>query len=107
MNSDEDKRKFNAILVESILEGIDFGEVVLRFLELNFNLDRNEIADKPELFARCLEKTLGPWMADIFEKNILQILCKKISIDYPSIEDSTFSEAVKNAYKKYFKTTQT
>jgi len=101
LNPNGNKRGFNIILVESILEGLDFGEVVLRFLELNFNLDRNKIADNPELFARNLEKTFGPWMADIFEKNILQILCRKIGVDYLDIEGLTFPEAIKKAFKKY------
>ena len=103
MKSDEDKRKFNTILVKSILEGLDFGEIILRFLELNFNLDRNKITDNPELFMISLEKTLGPWMANIYKKNILQILCKKINIDYLEVEDSAFPEAVKKAFKKYSK----
>jgi len=103
LNSDEDKRRFNTILVEAILEGIDFGEVVLRFLELNFNLERDKIAETPELFAYALEKTLGPWMAEIFERNILRILCERISIEYPDIEDLTFAEEVKRAYEKYLK----
>ena len=106
MNSDEDKRRFNIVLVESILEGLDFGEVVLRFLELNFNLDRNKIAEQPELFARNLEETLGPWMAAIFERNILEILCGKISIDYVDIEELSFSEAIKKIFKKYSETTK-
>lgn len=103
MNSDEDKKRFNIMLVESILEGLDFGEIVLRFLELNFNLDRKQITDNPELFARNLEKTLGPWMAKIFEENILQILYRKIGIDYMEVKELTFSEAVKKAFKKYSK----
>jgi len=103
LNSDEDKERFNIILVESILEGLDFGEVVLRFLELNFNLDRKKIADNPELFAKSLEKTLGSWMAKIFEENILQILCRKINIDYLEVEGLTFSEAIKKTFEKYSK----
>ena len=104
MDSDENKRRFNNVLVESILEGLDFGEIVLRFLELNSNLDRSQIADRPEFFAEELEKTFGPWMADMFKKNILQLLCRKIGINYPDIEDLTFSEAIKKAFKKYSET---
>ena len=106
MNLEEDKKKFNTMLVESIHEGLDFGEVVLRFLELNFNLDRNRIVDEPEVFAKNLEKTFGPWMANIFEKNILQILCRKIGIEYLDIEGLTFSKAVKEAFKKYSERTR-
>ena len=106
MNLEGDKRRFNMALVESIHEGLDFGEVVLRFLELNFNLNRNRIVDEPEVFAENLEKIFGPWMANIFEKNILQILCRKIGIEYLDIEGLTFSKAIKEAYKKYSERTR-
>jgi hypothetical protein len=94
-------RRFNRMLVESIIEGLDFGEVVLRFLELNYSLDRNQIAEQPEHFARDLEETLGPWMATIFERNIIRILCRKINVEYMRIEELSFSEAVKELLKKF------
>jgi len=104
LGSDKDKKRFNDILLEAIFEGLDFGEVVLRFMELNSDLDRSRIAEEPELFAEELKKTFGPWMAHIFEKNILQLLCMKTRIDYRDIEGLTFSEAVKKAFKKYSET---
>lgn len=101
MSSDENKKRFNTILIESIHEAIYFGEVVLYFLELDSDLNRNEIVDKPELFEMELKKTVGPWMARIMEKNILQVLCNKIGIKYSEIDGLTFSEAIKEAFKKY------
>jgi len=77
--------------------------VVLRFLELNFNLDREKIVETPDLFACALEKTLGLGMAEIFERNILRILCGKIGIEYSDVEDLSFAEEVKRAYEKYLR----
>ncbi len=101
MSSDENKKRYNTILIESIHEAIYFGEVVLYFLELDSDLNRNEIVDKPELFEMELKKTVGPWMARIMEKNILQVLCNKIGIKYSEIDGLTFSEAIKEAFKRY------
>lgn len=101
MSSNRDKKKFNSLLVESIIEGLDFGEVILRFLELNSNLDRNRIADEPEFFAEELEKTFGLWTARIFKENILQLLCRKINIAYSDVRDMNFPEAVREAYRQY------
>lgn len=99
LNTDEDKKRFNTMLVESILESLDFGEIVLRFLELNFNLDRNRIAEQPELFAKYLEETLGSWMAVIFERNILKNLCRKLDVSYVEVEKLSFPEAAKKLLK--------
>jgi len=101
LSSNENKRNFNILIVESILKGIDFGEVVLRFLELNFNLDRNRIVDNPENFAKSLEKIFGSGMADIYLRNILRILYRKVGIKYLEDEELTFSEAINRAFKKY------
>jgi len=102
----EAKKKFNELLVESILEGLDFGEVVLRFLELKSQVKRDSIAEKPELFVEKLEDLLGVWMAGIFEERILRILCGKLGIEYSVIDALTFSKAVKKALKEYLKTCQ-
>jgi len=99
--SSNSKRKINTLFIESVKEGIDFGETVLRFLELNSNLDRDAIADNPELLIRELEKTVGSWMARIYERNILQNLCKKLCIDYSEIKHLEFPKAVREAFKKY------
>ena len=77
MDSNKDKGRFNNILIEAIIEGLDFGEVILRFLELKSGIDRNRIIDKPNIFAEELRKTFGPWTARIFEKNILGVYALK------------------------------
>jgi len=51
----EAKKIFNNLLIESFLESVDFGEVILRFLELRSTIKRDEIAEKPEQFAMELE----------------------------------------------------
>jgi len=62
------ERKFNRILIQAILEGLDFGEIVLCFIELNSQVKRSQIGEKPELFAEKLEEIFGSWTADIFEE---------------------------------------
>jgi len=101
LNSDVDRKKFNDILVDSIIEGLDFGEVILRFIELKSNLDRNKIVDEPEFFAEELEEIFGLWIANIFKENILRFLCGKLNINYSDIKDLNFQEAVRKAFEKY------
>ncbi|RJS84690.1 hypothetical protein CW706_03435 [Candidatus Bathyarchaeota archaeon] len=97
------KREFNRILIQAILEGLDFGEIVLRFMELNSQVKRSEMGEKPELFAEKLEEVFGSWTANIFEERILRILSMKIGIEYSSIEDFNFSKAVKKAFREFLK----
>ena len=96
-----DIKGFNEILVESIIEGLDFGEVVLRFIELNSSVRREEITQNPQLFAQELENLYGTRMGDIFEERILRILCKKIGIEYSKIENYTFQKSVNKAFQEY------
>jgi len=44
---------------------------------------------------------LGPWMADIFERNIIRILCRKINMEYICIEELSFTEAIRKLHKKF------
>jgi len=98
------ERKFNRILIQAILEGLDFGEIILCFIELNSQVKRSQIGEKPELFAEKLEEIFGSWTADIFEERILRTLCMKIGIEYSRIEDLTFSKSVKKAFREFLKT---
>jgi len=68
---------------------------------LNSEVDRNTIAEKPELFVEELEKTFGLRAARVFETRILRLLCEKIDVDYSDIEGLTFIEAVKKALEEY------
>ena len=100
--SDEAKRRFNDLLVESFIESADFGEVIIRFLELNTPLKRSEIADKPEQFAKELEDLLGDG-AKIIEEKTIRTLCKKIGKEYILRKEHSFSDYVRAAQRIYLK----
>ena len=102
LSSDEAKIRFNDLLVESFLECVEFGEVMLRFLELNAPLNRNEIADKPELFAKELESLLGEG-AKMIEEKIIRTLYEKIGKKYIMRKGSSFSDYVRAAQRIYLK----
>ena len=53
------RREFNEILVNAIIKSMEFGEVVLRFLELTSSLRRDDISRKPDVFAAELEGIFG------------------------------------------------
>ena len=91
--------RFNTILVESILESIDFGEVVLRFLELFTPVRRDEIAEKPEVFASELENLFGE-SAGIIEKRIVKNLYAKLGIKFQETAGRNFSDYIKGAMEK-------
>jgi len=96
------RERFSKLLVESIVESITFGEVVLHFIELNSLVKREEIAEKPELLAREFEDLFGD-SAKIIEERIIRKLYLKIGIKYDDKEGYTFPEYIKKAYKEFFK----
>lgn len=98
------KKRFNDLVVESFLESMDFGEVVLRFLELKSAIKRDEIAEKPENFAKELEDLLGD-SAKIIEEKMTQRLYAKTGMDYVKKEGYTFSDYIKDAYRKQLRST--
>lgn len=100
--SDEAKRRFNDLLVESFIESADFGEVIIRFLELNTPLKRSEIAEKPELFAEELEGLFGDG-AKVIEERMIRNLYAKIGSKFTKIDGYTFPDYVKDAKEKYLK----
>ena len=100
--SNEAKRRFNDLLIESFIESADFGEVIIRFLELNTPLKRSKIADKPELFAEELESLLGDG-AKVIEERMIRNLYAKIGSKFTEIDGYTFPDYVKDAKEKYLK----
>ena len=100
--SNEAKRRFNDLLVESFIESADFGEVIIRFLELNTPLKRSEIAEKPELFAEELEGLFGDG-AKVIEERMIRNLYAKIGSKFTKIDGYTFPDYVKDAKEKYLK----
>jgi hypothetical protein len=73
---------------------MDFGEVVLRFLELKSAIKRDEVAEKPEKFAKELEDLLGD-SAKIIEEKMTQRLYAKTGMDYVKKEGYTFQTTLK------------
>jgi hypothetical protein len=98
----EAKKIFNNLLIESFLESVDFGEVILRFLELRSAIKRDEIAEKPEQFAMELENLFGDSAKIILEKTT-RTLYAKIGIEYINREGYKFSDYIKDAYQKQLK----
>lgn len=100
--STRSKKRFNDLLVESFLESMDFGEAVLRFLELKSAIKRDEIAEKPEQFAKELKDLLGDSAEIILEKTT-RAFYAKIGVNYVKKEGYTFSDYIKDAYQKRFR----
>ena len=94
------KKRFNDLLVESLLESMKFGEVVLRFLELRSAIRRDEIAEKPERFAGELEDLFGNSAKIILEK-ATRMFYAKIGANYVDREDYTFSDYIREARKQW------
>jgi len=96
------KRRFNKFLVEAIINSMDFGEVVLHFIELNSPVRRDEIAEKPEVFAAELEGIFGDNSTAI-EERIIKNLYSTIGIEYRIVEGYKIQDYIKHALKEYLK----
>ncbi len=63
----EKMRRLNRLLLKAIRESLDFGEVIIRFIELNSSIRKDEIVYNPEAFAREMEKIFGVSSAIMLE----------------------------------------
>ena len=93
-------KEFNALLIESISEVLDFSQVIFRFLELNTPFKKNEIMDKPEIFSNELRDFFGT-SGVIIEEVIIRRLCSKIDMKYENSPDLKFEDYIKNALNDY------
>ncbi len=93
-------KEFNALLIESISEVLDFSQVIFRFLELNTPFKKNEIIDKPEIFSNELRDLFGT-SGVIIEEIIIRRLCSKIDMKYENRPDLKFEDYIKNALTDY------
>lgn len=93
-------KEFNALLIESISEALDFSQVIFRFLELNAPFKKNEIMDKPEIFSNELRDLFGT-SGVIIEEIIIGRLCSKIDMKYENNPDLKFEDYIKNALNDY------
>ncbi|RLI12327.1 hypothetical protein DRO35_03365 [Candidatus Bathyarchaeota archaeon] len=101
----EKRRRFNRILIESIYSSMEFGEVVLRFLELRGSIKRDKIADKPEVFASELESLLGDGARIILER-IVKNIYSNLNLEYEETAKKSFPESIRDALKKYREKTE-
>jgi hypothetical protein len=101
----EAKKRFNDLLVESLLECMEFGDVALRFLELKTAIKRDEIIEKPEQFAKELEDLYGDSAKIILEKTT-RTFYAKIGMSYVKKEGYTFSDYIRDVYQKQLRRKQ-
>jgi len=94
------KERFNELLAESIKESVNFGETVLRFLELTSSIKRDHIAENLEILAEELKMFYGPH-ASLIEERIVKKLYLKLRIEYKPMAGYKFQEYVKNALGVY------
>lgn len=69
-------------------------KVIYNFLENNYHLKREEIAEKPEVFSAGLERLLGSG-ARVIEKLIFKNLCSKLQVGYEEKVGYRFLDYVK------------
>jgi len=84
---------------------MEFGETVLRFLELTGPVKRDEIADKPEVFSAELESLLGDGARIILER-VVENLYSPLNIEYEETAKKRFPESVRDALRKYLEKTE-
>jgi hypothetical protein len=96
------RKCFNDLLVESFLESMEFGEVVLYFLELRSSIRREEIAERPDKFARELEDLFGDGAKVILERTV-KTLYEKLGLSYVRKRGYEFSDYVGEAYQEYLR----
>jgi len=72
----------------------DATKVIYDYLENNFHLKREEIAEKPEVFSDGLERLLGS-AAPVIEKMILKNLYCELRLEYAEKEGYGFSDYIR------------
>lgn len=85
VDSESKIRRLNTSFVNSFLEVVMFGEIVLHFLELTSHFNRDEIIQKPEEFESLLESLLGDSEKIIADK-IIKNLYEKLGMEYSKVK---------------------
>jgi len=99
------KKKFEIILLEAIDESLKsmLGEsgkaIVYHQLQNSYGLRRENVPEKPELFAECLYRLFGLG-AKIIETTILKNLCIKLQIKYEEKKNIKFADYIKDIAKR-------
>ena len=98
---DEGKRDFNKVIADTVDEELKriFGEaatlIVYGYLENNFSLKREKIAEKIELFSQGLDKFFGSG-AYMIERTILIDLYSSFGLKYETKKGYSFVDYVTN-----------
>ena len=90
----EKKRDFEKLFIEAVNEGLEtLGEsgkhMIFFHLDKSYSVKKHEILEKPEAFARGLEKIFGAG-ASVLERLILKSLYSKLGVDYENVEPRPF-----------------
>ncbi len=93
------EEQFNEILVVTISEILDFGDVVLNFLELNSQFKRREIMNDPEVLSVELRGLFGDSGA-IIEDIIVKKVYTKLGLK-PDSTRGSFGDRLRFAYKRF------
>lgn len=93
-----ENNELNKALLESIDQALnvigDSAKKILYFhIDKQFSLKPEAFAEKPELFILATKQILGVG-AKMVESLILNNLCKKLAIDYSTVEALTFEQAI-------------
>ena len=90
--------RLNRLLVNAICEGLEFGEVILHFIELNSSLKRDEIAYNPQAFAREMERIFGD-ASSIMLETIVRKLYASLGMKIKEGKRQSFRESIMEAAK--------
>ena len=75
-------------------------KVIYDFLENNSHLNREEIAEKPEVFSAGLQRMLGSG-APVMEKLILKNLYRRLGLKFNEKKGYGFSDYIKELRKRW------
>ena len=95
----EKEKDFEKLFIEAVDEGLQtLGEsgkhMIFFHLEKSYSIKRHEIPQKPEAFAKGLEKIFGAG-ASVLERLIVKSLYSKLGLKYEDMESRPFADSVK------------
>ena len=90
--------RLNRLLVKAICESLNFGEVILHFIELNSSIKRDEIVYNPEAFAKEMEKIFGD-SSSIMLETIVKKLYASLGMKIKEGKRQSFREYIMEAVK--------
>lgn len=94
------KKEFEAMLLEALDEvlesilGESGKEVVYYHLQNSYGIRREDVPEKPEVFAECLNRIFG-FGAKIIEDAIIKSLCSRLKTGCEGIKNAKFADFLK------------